>query len=109
MVVTLESFNPSLYRFQKVPLLLYHVTSESIKPALELEKEKEKQGFTDSAIDVPKGEENPDQVLDQFASGYYIVESIELIYKKRLGKFFQRVTLIRRDWPARLNAVKGNK
>jgi hypothetical protein len=109
MIVTLESFNPSLYRFQKIPILLYHISTEAIKPAIELEKEKEKQGFTDSVIDVPKGEDNPDQVLDQFASGYYVVESIELIYKKKLGKFYQRVTLLRRDWPARLNAVKGNK
>jgi len=109
MVVTLESFNPSLYRFQKVPVLIYHISTEAIKPALQLEEEKEKEGFTDSTIDVPKGEEDPDQVLDQFASGYYVIESIELIYKKRLGKFYQQVTLLRRDWPARLNAVKGNK
>lgn len=109
LVVTLESFNPSLYRYQKIPVLLYHVASESINVALGLEEAKKEEGFTDSAIDVPKGEDNPDQVLDQFASGYYVVDSIELIYKKKLGKFYQKVTLLRRDWPARLNAVKGNR
>ena len=108
LVVTLESFNPSLFRFQKVPVLMYHTEAQTIKVAEKLDEEKNKVGFKDSAIDVGKTdkEEQPDHVLDQFLSGYYIVESINLIYRQKLGKFYQEVTLLRREWPSRITTVK---
>lgn len=111
LVVTLESFNPSLQRYQKVPVLIYNIESESISASLRLEEEKKKKGFKDSSIDLKRSvnEEQPDQVLDQFLSGYYLIESIDLIYKETIGKFYQTVTLIRREWPVRLSSIKSNK
>ena len=112
LVVTLESFNPSLYRFQKVPVLMYHTDKKSINTALSVDEVKKEAGFTDAAIDVDNNPdepvENPDQVLDQFLSGYYLVESIDVIYKQKAGTFYQKVTLLRRDWPARIAAINSN-
>ena len=103
--VTLESFNPSLYRFQKIPVLMYHIDSGTIKKAIELDDIKKDKGFTDSAIDTSQStqDENPSQVQDQFLSGYYLVESIDIVY--RGGGFYQKVVLIRREWPARMNSI----
>jgi len=45
--------------------------------------------------------------LDQFLSGYYIIESIDIIYKGSVGNYSQKVILTRREWPARINAAKS--
>lgn len=110
LVVTLESFNPALYRYQKIPVLMYHIDSRTIKGSQNLDEAKKDAGFKDSAIDVENTEdENPDQTLDQFLSGYYLIESIDIVYKKKLGNFYQEVTLVRREWPARMSAVNSIK
>ena len=103
--VILESFNPSLYRFQKIPVLMYHTDAATIKQAMKLDAVKKDKGFTDSGIDTSAAiqDENPDQVQDQFLSGYYLIESIDVIYKG--SKFYQKVILIRREWPARINSL----
>jgi hypothetical protein len=106
--VTLASFNPSFYRYQKVPVLMYHNAAESIRAAIRLDQAKEQKGFKDSAIDKSRTVEDPqpDQVMDQFLSGYYIIESIDLVYKQSIGNFTQEMTLLRREWPARIATVK---
>lgn len=105
--VTLPTFNASLYRFMKIPVMMYHIDQSTVKTAKDLDDVKAEDGFTDSAIENgPKDEPQPDQVLDQFLSGYYIIESIDIQYKDTIGNFTQKVTLIRREWPARLSAIK---
>lgn len=104
--VTLPTFNPSLYRYLKIPVMIYHVDKEPLKVAHNYDKAKEEKGFTDSAIDNgPRDDEEPDQILDQFLSGYYIIESIDISYKSSIGNFTQKVTLTRREWPARMSAI----
>ena len=86
--------------------MIYHVDKEPLKVAHNYDKAKEEKGFTYSAIDnVPRDDEEPDQVLDQFLSGYYIIESIDISYKSPIGNFTQKVTLTRREWPARMSAI----
>lgn len=109
ITVTLESFNPSLYRYQKVPILWYSYDKAIIGNTLSLKKKKKELGFTDSTIEIPSDNgEEPDQVVDEFITGYYLVESIDIIYKQSIGRFIQKVTLIRRDWPARISAIEPN-
>jgi hypothetical protein len=104
--VTLPTFNPSLYRYMKIPVLLYHIDQEQLETSNRLDDTKKSAGFSDSAIDNgPRDEPKPDQILDQFLSGYYIVESIDISYKDTIGNFTQKVTLIRREWPARISAI----
>lgn len=106
--VTLGSFNPGFYRYQKIPVLMYHNTSETISAGLRLDQAKEERGFKDSAIDKSRSIEDPkpDQVMDQFLSGYYIIESIDLVYRQSIGRFIQEMTLLRREWPARTATIK---
>lgn len=105
--VTLPTFNASLYRFMKIPVMMYHIDQGPVRVAQDLDAAKAEDGFTDSAIENgPKDEPQPDQVLNQFLSGYYIIEAIDIQYKDTVGNFSQKVTLIRREWPARLSSIK---
>jgi len=106
--VTIPTFNASLYRYMKVPVLIYHVDRQRLVEAGNLKDAKEDAGFKDSAVDNGKSEEErPEQMLDQFLSGYYIIESIDIIYKGSVGNYSQKVILTRREWPARINAAKS--
>ena len=106
--VTIPTFNASLYRYMKVPVLIYHIDRQRLVEAGNLKDAKEEAGFKDSAVDNGKSEEErPEQMLDQFLSGYYIIESIDIIYKGSVGNYSQKVTLTRREWPARINAAKS--
>ena len=40
-------------------------------------------------------------VVDEFLSGFYIVGSMKYVYKG--GSIRQHLTLLRREWPSRLN------
>ena len=46
-----------------------------------------------------------EQRLDEFASGHYIVGGIEYIYKNGDPSIRQRLYLLRREWPIRVNTV----
>jgi hypothetical protein len=106
--VTLSTFNASLYRYMKIPVLMYHIDRQNVLEAVNLKESKEEAGFKDSAIDNGKSTEpEPEQVLDQFLSGYYIIESIDIIYKDSIGNYSQKVVLTRREWPARINSVRN--
>ena len=56
--------------------------------------------------DGNKGETGTaEQRLDEFASGHYIVGGIEYIYKDGDPSIRQKLTLLRREWPIRVNTV----
>jgi hypothetical protein len=87
---------------------MYHIDRQNVLEAVNLKESKEEAGFKDSAIDNGKSTEpEPEQVLDQFLSGYYIIESIDIIYKDSIGNYSQKVVLTRREWPARINSVRN--
>ena len=107
LVVTLSSFNPSLYMYQKVPVFLYNYERNTVKGAVKLKEESKKKGFEG----LKMGQENEtdlekaSMVLDEFLTGYYIVESINYVYRSSTGKMSQEVTLLRREWPSRINNI----
>jgi len=43
-------------------------------------------------------------MLDTFLSGHYVIENINIIYEADTG-MRQEVTLLRREWPARINNI----
>jgi hypothetical protein len=49
--------------------------------------------------EVKESERDPNQALDTFLSGYYLIEDI--VYKTEGNKTNQVVTLLRREWPTR--------
>ena len=111
VIVKLESFNPSLYKYQKVPILIYNYESKVVEVAKELKTAKEAKGLNESPVEGANdnpitNEENPDQMLDTFLSGHYIIENINIVYDIDEG-LSQHVTLLRREWPTRISNIKG--
>lgn len=106
--VTLLSFNPSIYKYQKIPVLLYEYNKERADAMLKYNKFLEDQGFTDKLMDIESAKNGdsedarPTQVLDRFLSGYYVIENINYKYNIDFGNITQEVTLIRREWPGGL-------
>ena len=106
--VTLNSFNPSLYKYQKIPVLMYITNPKAIqqnerikgdKKELGMDKD-EPFGLEEASEDLADaGKNSPSQALDSFLSGYYIIESI--IYEVEGDVTKQTMTLLRREWPTR--------
>jgi hypothetical protein len=102
--VNLVSFNPSLYKYQKIPVLIYlydqiKKKSEDIK-----DEEARKRGFDERQFEQEKGDINKESRLDTFLSGNYIIENIDYSYTKSKG-ITQTLTLARREWPTRYSAL----
>jgi hypothetical protein len=106
--VVLESFNPSIYKYQKIPVLIYEYNKERVDAMLKYNKFLADQGFTDKVmgIDAAQSEDGedarPTQALNRFLSGYYVIENINYKYSIDFGNIIQEVTLIRREWPGGL-------
>jgi len=107
--VTLNSFNPSFYKFQKVPALFYHYDKQKIMQALQQKVKAKEAGLTDTPFDLVDGDMDkqglPQQVVDTFLSGYYIIESIIYEYDEETRNTKQHMVLLRREWPTRMDAL----
>jgi len=102
LIVTLASFNPSLYKYQKVPVIIYAYTNER-KAAEDIKtQEAEKLGFNERQF--KNNGENEQSRTDSFLTGNYIIENIDYSYSKAKG-LIQTITLIRREWPTRIAAL----
>ena len=103
--VTLNSFNPSLYKYQKIPVLMYHTDEKSIYQNERIKGDKKELGMDkDEPFDLGADPDMdpdrlPKQALDTFLSGYYIIEDIVYTYNNEGTR--QVVTLLRREWPTR--------
>jgi len=107
--ITLDSFNPSIYKYQKIPVLIFEYKKERVEAILKQNKFLEEQGFSDKVMgldaavqDEDNPDARPDQVLNRFLSGFYVIENIDYRFKLAGGKLTQEVTLIRREWPGGL-------
>lgn len=102
--VTLNSFNPALYKYQKIPLLMYHYDGQKIGHATLTKMEHEEAGFNEQGLGLKSedtGEGQPSQMMDRFLTGFYIIENIDITYDSTVG-LTQEVTLIRREWPTKM-------
>lgn len=107
--VKLEEFNPTIYKFQKIPVLIYSRDESKIEASKGLKDAKKEKGFEDDPIkgantEETTNEEEPNQMLDTFLSGYYVIENINYIYTVEDG-MIQELTLLRREWPSRLGGI----
>ena len=106
LTVVLNSFNPSLYKYQKIPVLIYLYNDQAINQARRIKGDKEELGFTEEPFDLGAdpdvgAETLPKQALDTFLTGYYIIEDITYTYDGDDNTTQQFVTLMRREWPTR--------
>lgn len=105
--IQLDAYNPAIHRYQKIPIVIFHAEAEKISADRIVKENKVEKGFDET---VPSEEEIPNPgklVVDNFISGYYIVGGIQYIYKEAEGKIKQKLTLIRREWPGRLNTMSA--
>lgn len=106
--MTLSSFNPSIYKFQKIPVIMYHYDGVRGEASKQGDFKREEAGFTDQPFDAGKADSANDaqQVMDRFLSGHYIIENIDYIIDNPDAGVKQVVTLIRREWPTRIKNLE---
>lgn len=102
----LSTYNPAIHRYQKIPIIIFKESPEEIGADKVIKDKKKEQGFD---VDTDTGEEDIPQagtvVADEFLSGYYVVGGIEYIYKAGFPAVAQKLTLLRREWPSRINNI----
>lgn len=109
--VELESFNPGLYRYQKLPVIMYNVEPTKVQMNKETDKVLKEKGVKaeEKAFDFKdegESDEGQEITIDDFVSGHYIIGGIEYIYKAGDKSIRQKLTLLRREWPVLANSIK---
>jgi hypothetical protein len=114
LVVELDTTNPALYRYMKIPVTIYNYSNTSHAVAnTENEKAKEagfevKQEQMESGKNQPKIEEDSrgeGHKVDEFLTGYYVIMGIEYKYSDDEG-ISQVLHLSRKEWPVRQQVVE---
>ena len=104
--IELEQFNPQLYLFQKIPVLIYSTDGPKTKVMEKTEEILEEKGVDIKDNAFPKNEEKDvPHKLDEFVSGHYIISSIEYTFEEGDNQMGQKLTLLRREWPLRANDI----
>ena len=102
----MEQFNPQLYLFQKIPVLIYSTDGPKTKVMEKTEEILEEKGVDVKDNSFPKNEEKDvPHKLDEFVSGHYIISSIEYTFEEGDNQMGQKLTLLRREWPLRANDI----
>ena len=107
LIVELDSFNPSLYMCQKIPVMMFIYDEKKSNLISSKEEELSKKGvdIEDKAFPAELEEEPLEAPIrqDDFTTGHYIIGGIEYIYSEGDQAITQRLTLLRREWPTRAN------
>lgn len=102
--VELSTWNPAIYRYQKIPVVIFQETQDQIGADAAIKSKKEEGGFEAAEpADPSNSNTGYNSVVDEFLSGFYVVGSIKYVYKG--GDIRQHLTLLRREWPSRLNNI----
>jgi hypothetical protein len=101
--VELEVVNWSLYKYQRIPVIIYsegEMNNKSLENRdSQLGEDIQPQAAKDEAGDETKYDGPNQQVKSEFLSGYYLISEIVYKYNKEDGKITQALKLLRREWP----------
>jgi hypothetical protein len=106
MKVKLETFNPSVYKYQKVPVIIYDTNAQSVSLRKQAKEAAKELGTVNDTLNSdPEGNllnegEKPNEVQNTMLTGYYVIANIDYEYSSTNSKLMQELTLIRREWPA---------
>lgn len=104
--IELGTFNPSLHRFQKIPIIIISHGMMRVNADSVLKKRKTEQGFDTMGAEFDPEDKIADtSTIDEFLSGYYVIDGIQYIYKSSNKRITQKLTLLRREWPSRINNI----
>lgn len=104
LIVELQSANMALYKFQKIPIIIY----ETDKKRQDIQEGREQ-----NAADAGYQRENQDKLekgdnktnnsnapkVNKYLTGVYVIGNIEYTYNSNDQAIAQKLTLIRREWP----------
>lgn len=103
--VSLASFNPAIHLYQKLPIAIYTNQQEKLGADKVIKTAKKEKGF-DTTVEEDSANVNPGEyVLDEFLSAYYVVGGIEYTFKAGDSSVKQKLKLLRREWPSRINNI----
>jgi hypothetical protein len=103
--VSLASFNPAIHLFQKLPIAIYTNQQDKLGADKVIKDAKKEKGF-DTTVDPDSSTVEPGKyVLDEFLSAYYVVGGIEYTFKAGDPSVKQKLKLLRREWPSRINNI----
>lgn len=105
--VELSTINHAIHLFQRIPVFIFNETDDQIVADTAVKTVKEDKNFETS----PKGESdlklNSNKTpLNDFLSGFYVVGKIKYTYKQADGVVKQVLTLLKREWPNRINNIE---
>lgn len=103
--VSLASFNPAIHLYQKLPVAIYTNQQAKLGADKVIKDAKKEKGF-DTVVDEDSSTVEPGKyVIDEFLSAYYVVGGIEYSYKAGDPSVKQKLKLLRREWPSRINNI----
>jgi len=104
MMVELQNANMTLYRYQKIPLIIYETDQRKQNIAEGREKLAAENGFEKN--DKDKLEQGDDKTnnsnsprVNKYLTGMYVIGKIEYLYNSNDQGITQRLTMLRREWP----------
>lgn len=106
--IDLETFNPAIYRYQRVPVAMYINETERLQADKFNKENKDKAEFQTDKVEEDAIGDPAAHVLDEFLSGYYIVDGITYTFRRGDDSVRQKLRLLRREWPSRMNAVTSD-
>ena len=81
--------------------------SKTIEEVLEESSELER-FHSNSPFNLPTLNPTQQRVVDEFLSAFYIVGGIEYTYKSGDSSVKQKLRLLRREWPSRVNNINAD-
>lgn len=104
--IELETYNPAIHRYHKIPVVIYTNEQDRILADKTLKDLKDSSGFdTTTKVEDTDLTSPGTYVIDEFLSGYYIVDGIQYTYRAGDPSVKQRINLLRREWPSRINNI----
>jgi|GEM_PF-820860 len=101
--VALAAFNPAIHLYQKIPVLIYINEQLKLIADKDIKNSKKEKGFETASASSEEVINPGEHVADDFLSGYYIVGGLTYMYKSGWDTVKQKIKLLRREWPSRIN------
>lgn len=108
LVIELDTTNPAIYRYMKIPVMIYNYArtadaatreENALKKENGFENQSEKQLADRNETTTEENTYDSAFTLDEFLSAYYVVMGIEYTFSQ--GSMKQKLHLSRREWPVR--------
>jgi len=98
----------SLYRYQKLPVIIYEQDMTRKLANQEKEEKAEKVGLNEGHFDGAKNEKRDGDFatakINNFLSGTYLIGKITYKFSRDTG-MIQNLTLLRREWPVQMKQL----